>query len=339
MKKELLEEIRRMYEITYKDNVVSEQLDSLLNKTKDFIGKKLDVSSKADLVAPNVEDLYKTLESAISSGGLTQQKYGSMTYQKEVEALQIALTLTGYPLPKHGVDGLFGPETASAVERFKRDRNIMNEGNITNPIKNPVISASPEVLTTLLSTLKSKNISSVQIAPYVDPVDNTTGSRNFSELDLKTNEGFTKYAEICDAFISSYENPLQITGNMLATGALKAFNSYGRYVPPELALSQLLLEGGINSDVNSRPVRTRNPYNVGNVDSGSNRRFGSVQNGIDTYFKLIASNYIGRSKTIKDLLSNFVNKRGERYATDQNYENKLASIVQKVDKIAKGFEA
>jgi hypothetical protein len=182
-------------------------------------------------------------------------------------------------------------------------------------------------------------VSPVQIAPYVDPVENTTGSRQFSELDLRTNEGFQKYAEICDRFISAYENPLQITGNMLATGAVKAFRTYGRYVPPELALSQLLLEGGINSDVNSRPVRTRNPYNVGNVDSGRNRKFSSVQHGIDTYFKLIASNYIGRGKTVKDLLTNFVNKRGQRYATDQNYENKLASIAQKVDKIAKGLES
>lgn len=340
MKKELLDEIRRMYEITYNDKVISENfINTLLNKTKDVIGKKVDVSSKADLVAPNVNDLYKTIESAIASGGLMQQKYGSMTYQKEVEALQIALILVGYPLPKYGVDGLFGPETASAVERFKRDRNIMNEGNVTNPIKNPVISASPEVLSNLLNTLKSKNVSSVQIAPYVDPVENTTGSRNFSELDLQTTEGFTKYAEICDAFISAYENPLQITGNMLATGAVKAYRTYGRYVPPELALSQLLLEGGINADVNSRPVRTRNPYNVGNVDSGANRRFSSVQNGIDAYYKLIASNYIGKGKTVKDLLTNFVNKRGQRYASDQNYENKLASIALKVDKIAKGFES
>jgi len=328
-----------MYEITYKDNIVSEQIDSLLNKTKDFIGKKIDVSSKADLINPNVNDLYKTLEVAISSGGLIQQKYGSMTYQKEVEAMQIALILTGYPLPRHGVDGLFGPETASAVERFKRDHNILNEGNITNPIKNPVISASPEVLTSLLNILKSKKVSSVQIAPYVDPVENTTGSRQFSQLDLTTNEGFQKYAEICNKFISTYENPLQITGNMLATGAAKAFRIYGRYVPPELALSQLLLEGGINSDINSRPVRTRNPYNVGNVDSGKNRRFNSVQHGIDTYFKLIASNYIGKGKTVKDLLKNFINKRGQRYASDQNYENKLATIVQKVDKIAKGLES
>ena len=338
MKKELLEEIRRIYEITYNDKVVSEDfLDNLLNKSKEVIGKKIDISSKADIVKPNVEDLYKTLENAIASGGLTQQKYGSMAYQKEVEALQIGLTLLGYALPRHGVDGLFGPETATAVERFKRDRNIMNEGNVTNPIKNPTISASPETISSILNSLKTKNISSVQIAPYVDPVDNTTGSRNFTELKIDTNEGFTKYAQICDAFISSYENPLQITGNMLATGALKAFRTYGRYVPPELALAQLLLEGGINSDITSRPVRTRNPYNVGNVDSGSNRRFSSVQNGIDAYYKLIAGNYIGKGKTIKDLLTNFVNKRGDRYASDVNYENKLSAIAQKVDNITKGI--
>jgi hypothetical protein len=41
-----------------------------------------------------------------------------MTFQKEVETMQIGLVLLGYELPSHGIDGLFGPETASAVSKF-----------------------------------------------------------------------------------------------------------------------------------------------------------------------------------------------------------------------------
>jgi hypothetical protein len=334
MKKTLLQEIKRIQEITYKDIIVNEQLNSIFDNTK----KKIDISSKADFINPNVKDFYDTLQRSIDRGGLNQQQRGSMSYQKEVEALQIALTLLGYNLPKYGIDGLFGPETAAAVGIFKKDNNILNEETIQikgqkNPNYGP-ITATPETINLIVSQLKSKNITPEKIDPYIDPVENTTGSKGFTELDLTTNEGISKYAEICDEFISGYKNPLEITGNMLASGAVKAYKIFGRYVPPELALSQLLLEGGINSDPTSRPVRTRNPFNVGNVDSGANVNYDSVQVSIDVYYKLIASKYIGKGKTVQSLLTNFVNKSGNRYASSANYETHLASIIPKINKIA-----
>lgn len=76
---------------------------------------------KADLVKDDTSELYSTLESAAKKGGLEQQSYGDMTYQKEVESLQIGLILLGYELPRYGVDGLFGPETAEAVDKFIKE--------------------------------------------------------------------------------------------------------------------------------------------------------------------------------------------------------------------------
>lgn len=76
---------------------------------------------KAELVKDDLSDFYKTLNSAAEKGGLKQQSSGSMTYQKEVESLQIGLILLGYNLPKYGVDGLFGPETAQAVDKFTKE--------------------------------------------------------------------------------------------------------------------------------------------------------------------------------------------------------------------------
>lgn len=80
-----------------------------------------DVPTKADFVKDNLSDFYKTLEDAAKKGGLSQQASGGMTYQKEVETLQIGLMLLGYDLPEHGVDGLFGPETAAAVDKFTKE--------------------------------------------------------------------------------------------------------------------------------------------------------------------------------------------------------------------------
>ena len=119
MNRILLEEIKRIHEITYGKKVIEEQdfLDNLLKG----IFPKIDDPKKSDLVSSNVDDFFNTLESSSEQGGISQQQKGSQTFQKEVESMQIGLKLLGYDLPKHGVDGLFGPETAEAVTEFTVD--------------------------------------------------------------------------------------------------------------------------------------------------------------------------------------------------------------------------
>jgi peptidoglycan hydrolase-like protein with peptidoglycan-binding domain len=117
MKKSLQEELQKIHGITYGKETVNEGfLDNILAKVG--LGKKQDDPKKADLVSDDVKSFYQTLEDAANQGGLSQQKRGGMTFQKNVESMQIGLILLGYELPKYGVDGLFGPETASAVNRF-----------------------------------------------------------------------------------------------------------------------------------------------------------------------------------------------------------------------------
>ena len=471
MKKTLTEELQRIHEITYGKEVVNEQyVDNLLNKIGlggDKNSKKIDDPKKADLVTPDVADFYKSIENAAKSGGLSQKSRGSIDYQKEVESLQIGLMILGYQLPKHGVDGLFGPETATAVTKFKKDQSILNESasslrddldalgykekgsELTSggPVKdvltdlvsdilktykktNPdvtvtltsgndkfhktlkyvskhtqgsaidltispyngknasdfikilnatkgkdskftyideytrpsgaatgghfhlqyggssstsggvstggsMVTASPEMLNKLLEMLKSKGVKSEQLKSFIDSVT-TGGSASFNDLDLTTEEGVNSYAQICQKFIDSKgANPLGITGKMMATGAKQAFDKYKRFVPAELALSQLVLEGGIgNKNLNSKPIRTKNPFNVGNVDSGAVVQYGQVQTAINTYYDLIARNYLGKGKTAKDLIGNFVNKSGNRYASAPDYESKLNKLVSQVNTIA-----
>lgn len=126
-KRTLKEEIERIHTITYGKKVLME--DDLLNKliqggdvnTTDPV----DDPMKADYVDDNVKKYFEDLKSI--NEPIVQQEFGSMEYQKNVELVQIALVLLGYELPIHGVDGLFGPETAEAVRKYKSENNILSE--------------------------------------------------------------------------------------------------------------------------------------------------------------------------------------------------------------------
>lgn len=118
----LLEEIKRIHELTYEGKKIV-----LENDIWDlFTGKKHD-EKLADVVEPELDSFYQSLNSAAQSG-LSQRQAGQMDYQKEVETMQIGLQLLGYDLPRYGVDGKFGPETAQAVKKFKQD-NLQQQVN------------------------------------------------------------------------------------------------------------------------------------------------------------------------------------------------------------------
>ena len=135
-KRTLKEELERIHSITYGKTFLNENdeengfLSKVLKKLgldrEDIITKD---PKKADEVGDNVKEFYQNLNDAIEAGGLTQQQRGSMTYQKQVESMQIGLILLGYELPSHGVDGLFGPETAAAVKKYETENDIKNEIN------------------------------------------------------------------------------------------------------------------------------------------------------------------------------------------------------------------
>lgn len=126
MKKNLTENLKRIHTLLYGKSLLKEDvIDSIVGKADP---KKVDEPNKADDVTTKVKDFLDTLEGF--NGTLTQQEYGTMSFQKEVETVQIALSIAMAPkdpLPKHGIDGFFGPETASAIKQYKQLKGNLNE--------------------------------------------------------------------------------------------------------------------------------------------------------------------------------------------------------------------
>ena len=97
-------------------------IDWLTGKSEEGEAKKKETSSKEGILDDTVSAFYKTLEDFTKAGkSVKVQKSGEMQYSKMVENIQAALTFLGYSLPKWGVDGYFGPETASAIMKFNED--------------------------------------------------------------------------------------------------------------------------------------------------------------------------------------------------------------------------
>ena len=71
-----------------------------------------------------------------------------------------------------------------------------------------------------------------------------------------------------------------------------------------------------------------------NIKTGSgvskNYRYPHPDDSIEPYLKLLRDSYLVDGKTESDLLINYVNKHGQRYATYPHYEKQMASIMKRI---------
>lgn len=117
-----------------------------------------------------------------------------------------------------------------------------------------------------------------------------------------------------------------IKGDMLALCARNAYDSTGILLPVELALSQCQWESGMGREGKS-PVK--NPYNVGETDSGTVKWFESTFEGVQSYYYYMCNDYL-RCKSVEELFVSFTNCNGKRYASSDAYEYHVSGTYYQI---------
>lgn len=79
----------------------------------------------------------------------------------------------------------------------------------------------------------------------------------------------------------------------------------------------------------STAYETNNPFNVGNTGKSKNY-LPNLDTGLSTYYDLILGRYLVNGKKPEDLVENFVNVDGNRYAKDRNYEKNVSAFLKEV---------
>lgn len=149
---------------------------------------------------------------------------------------------------------------------------------------------------------------------------------------IQTVGDFSKdIASKAQAFIDKYrmknDLPALITGEDVAK-ASSQFN-----IDPKLILAQGLNETHFGTNpAAKRALKYNSAFGMGSFDDGSQRM--TFANGTDAtlqYAKLLRTQYLGDKDSLP-LLDNYVNLKGQRYASDKSYETKLKSTIEKVKK-------
>jgi hypothetical protein len=148
--------------------------------------------------------------------------------------------------------------------------------------------------------------------------DYTIGSEEWKDSTFKM------YEKRADVYLKKVRTPIKPA--MLSLAAYNVYDSLGILVPLELVLAQATLESSMGTKGKS-PIN--NPFNVGEYDSGTVLWFENTFDGIQSYYFLIAKNYL-KCKSLNTLLKNFTNCNGKRYASSLSYEVKLTNEINKI---------
>jgi hypothetical protein len=177
-----------------------------------------------------------------------------------------------------------------------------------------------KILTFLISisilTLYPKNLnigkSEIKFENLIEVIE----EESTSEYDI--------YVSIADSVLVDYKT--EMNGKMMADAWIKTKEKFGVDVPVTLSLAQAKMESKYCTS--SLAKSKNNPYSL--KGSKTYKTYNSLEEGIIGYYELMAKNYLA-CKTLDELLINFVNCNGHRYAGSVNYEYNLKKEIKIIE--------
>jgi flagellum-specific peptidoglycan hydrolase FlgJ len=164
----------------------------------------------------------------------------------------------------------------------------------------------------------------------IETNDITTESQKeeLEEVSLALNTK-TELANEVDNYIKTVAPTSLVSADYLVEGC-KNYNVDLIFVLAQGTLESHFATKGVGGKINSI-------FNVcvyDNIKSGNgvskNYKYLHPDESIEPYLQLLTENYLVDGKTESDLLINYVNKHGQRYATYPHYEKQMASIMKRI---------
>ena len=144
------------------------------------------------------------------------------------------------------------------------------------------------------------------------------------------------YYGVKDTLVSAVDAYIQ---NIAPESCLNGLTVVNECEKHEIDLVFVLAQGKVESHFATKGIasKTHSVFNVYSYDGKSaeeiirrGRGYSHPDESIVPYIRLLKKNYLNDGKTEMDLLDKFINKDGNRYATDKNYESKLLSTYKEI---------
>lgn len=153
------------------------------------------------------------------------------------------------------------------------------------------------------------------------------------EAELSYNQYKSELVKEVQAYIDSVAPTSSLTGYAIV-------DCSERY---DLDIKFVLAQGQIESNFGTigMAVKTNSVFNVGAYNHTSydningKFKYKHPDYSIEPYMQLLYRDYITDTKTELDLMAKYVNKNGQRYASNTNYENDLLKVYKSIDKSTK----
>lgn len=150
------------------------------------------------------------------------------------------------------------------------------------------------------------------------------------EAELAYNEYKSELVNVVKEYIDS----------VAPTSSLNGYAIVEKCEKYDLDIKFVLAQGQTESHFGTigMAAKTNSVFNVGAYDKltveqvNGKFKYKHPDHSIEPYMKLLYKDYITGSKTELDLMAKYVNKNGQRYASNPNYERDIMNLYQKIDK-------